>query len=165
MGTIGREIVGEEAAREIVEELNRGIAAELNDAYRYLVLSKLASGVHSGEVGDFFARTSQDEWNHAGALMERVTELGGQLMADPKEAAELSYVEYQEPPKDETDLKKMLEDSLKGERAAIHFYKQLFDKTRDVDPVTADLARQALADEVGDETEIERLLASWPQGG
>ena len=164
MGTVGRQIVGEQAPA-IIDELNRGIAAELNDAYRYLVLSKLASGVHSGEVGDFFARTSQDEWNHAGVLMERLAELGGRPVANPKEAAELSYVDYQEPPKDETDLKAMLEDSLKGERAAIRFYKHLFDTTRDVDPVTADLARQALADEVSDETEIERLLASWPNGG
>lgn len=75
MGRVGREIVGEESARALVEELNRGIAAEVNDAYRYLVLSKVASGVHSGEVAGFFARTAQDEWAHAGLLMERVVQL------------------------------------------------------------------------------------------
>jgi ferritin-like protein len=84
-------------------------------------------------------------------------------MASPKQAEELSYVAYKEPPKDETDLRGMLEDSLEGERAAIRFYKELFDKTRDRDPLTAEIARQALADEVEDESELERLLASWPE--
>jgi bacterioferritin len=164
MGSVGREIVGEETARALIEDLNRGIAAEVNDAYRYLVLSKVASGVHSGEIAGFFARTAQDEWGHAGLLMERVVQFGGRPMASPTETAHLTYVEYKEPPKDDTDLRTMLEDSLEGERAAIRFYKDLFDKTQQADPLTAEIARQALADEVEDENEIERLLASWPEG-
>lgn len=164
MGSVGREIVGEETARALIEDLNRGIAAEVNDAYRYLVLSKVASGLHSGEVAGFFARTAQDEWGHVSLLMERVVQLGGRPMAGPAEAAHLSYVAYKEPPKDDTDLRTMLEDSLEGERAAIRFYKDLFDKTQHEDPVTAEIARRALADEVEDENEIERLLASWPEG-
>src|SRR3990170_6751167 len=35
---------------------------------------------------------------------------------------------------------------------------------RDIDPVTAKIARLALADEVADEDDIERLLAGWPEG-
>jgi ferritin-like protein len=56
----------------------------------------------------------------------------------------------------------MVVDSLAGERAAIRYYRGLFDRTRDVDPVTADIARKALADEIDDEDELERLLAHWP---
>jgi bacterioferritin len=163
MGTMGRQIVGEELAREIIDDLNRGIAAEANDAYRYLVLSKLAVGIHSGEAVALFARTAQDEWGHASILIDRIVQLGGRPMASPKQAGELSYVAYKEPPKDETDLRGMLEDSLEGERAAIRVYKELFDTTRDRDPLTAEVARQALADEVEDESELERLLASWPE--
>lgn len=163
MGTVGREIVGEDAAAEIVEELNRGIAAEVNDAYRYLLLSRMAAGIHSSEVAEFFARTAQDEWGHAGELIERVTQLGGRPMPGPEQAAGLTYAPYQEPPKDETDLRTMLEDSLEGERAAIRYYKELFDRTREIDPVTAEIARSELADEVADEDELERLLAGWPE--
>jgi len=161
MGTVGREIVGERAA-EIIDLLNQGIAAEVNDAYRYLLLSKLAAGVHSREVAELFARTAQDEWRHVSVLMDRLVQLGGQPMASPAEAGTRSYVEYREPPKDETDLRRMLEDSLEGERAAIRFYQDLFQRTRDTDPVTAEIARTALADEVSDEDEIERILADWP---
>lgn len=164
MGTVGRQIIGEEAANGIIDDLNRGIAAEVNDAYRYLLLSKLAAGIHSGEASELFARTAQDEWGHVALLMQRVTELGGRPLESPADARNLSYASYKPAPKEETDVHRMLEDSLEGERAAIRFYKALYERTHEVDPVTADIARGALADEIGDEDEFERLLAGWPAG-
>jgi hypothetical protein len=74
--------------------------------------------------------------------MDRVVQLGGQPMPGPAEAADRSYTGYRPPPADATDLPAMIADSLAGERAAIHFYRDLFDKTRDVDPVTAEIARR-----------------------
>lgn len=162
MGTVGREIVGPEV-NKIIDLLNQGIAAEVNDAYRYLLLSHVAEGIHSDPVARMFAQAAQDEWGHVAKLMERVTQLGGEPMASPSEAGQRSYVDYQPPPKDPADVRAMLEDSLAGERAAIRFYRELFDLTRQIDPVTADLARSALADEIEDEDEFERLLASWPE--
>ncbi len=164
MGTVGREVVGEYMADEIISELNRGIAAEINDAYRYLLLSKVAAGIHSGEAADLFARTAQDEWGHVATLLQRVTELGGRPLESPADARDLSYAEYKPAPKDETDVRRMLEDSLAGERAAIRFYMDLYRRTRETDPVTADIARAALADEISDEDELERLAAGWPAG-
>jgi ferritin-like protein len=162
MGTVGRQIVGEGTAERIIEDLNRGIAAEVNDAYRYLVLSKLAAGIHSSEAAELFARTAEDEWGHVALLMQRVAELGGRPPDSPSDAGELSYAPYQPAPADETDVRLMLEDSLAGERSAIRFYRDLFDRTKDADPVTADIARHALADEISDEDDFERLLAGWP---
>jgi bacterioferritin len=162
MGTLGREIVGDRAD-EIIELLNQGIAAEMNDAYRYLMLSKVASGVHSSPVAQRFAETAQDEWGHVSLLMERVVQLGGEPLASPSDAGHRSYTPYKHAPKDPTDVRQMLHDSLEGERAAIGFYRELFDKTRDIDPVTADIARHALIDEIDDEDELERLLEGWPE--
>lgn len=160
MGTVGREIVGPDADR-IIEMLNQGIAAEVNDAYRYLLLSKLAAGVHSRPVAELFARTAEHEWGHASLLMERVAQLGGDPMVSPSEASERSYADYKPPPKELSDVRAMVLDSLEGERAAIRFYRELFDVTREGDPVTAQIARDALADEIDDEDEFERLLAGW----
>lgn len=162
MGTVGREIVGDRVD-EIIDMLNRGIAAEINDAYRYLLLSRAASGVHSAPAAELFGRTAQDEWGHVGMLVNRVLELGGEPLAGPAEAEHRSYAPYQPPPKDLTDVRTMVEDSLAGERAAITFYRDLFHRSRDVDPVTAEIARKALIDEVSDEDELERLLAGWPE--
>lgn len=162
MGKVGQEIVGSHVG-EVIDLLNRGIAAELNDAYRYLLLSKLAAGIHSGPVAELFARAAADEWAHVGLLMDRVVQLGGAPMPDPAEAAGRSYVGYRPPPADPADVQAMIADSLAGERAAIRFYRDLFDRTREVDPVTAEIARQALADEIGDEDELERLQTGWPE--
>ena len=162
MGTVGREIVGDRAD-EIVDMLNRGIAAEINDAYRYLLLSRAASGVHSAPVAELFSRTAQDEWGHVAMLVDRVLQLGGEPLASPAEAEQRSYAPYKPPPKDLTDVRTMVQDSLEGERAAINFYRKLFDRTRDVDPVTAEIARKALVDEIGDEDDLERLLDGWPE--
>ena len=164
MGTVGRQIVGEDMIDGIISELNRGIAAEINDAYRYLLLSKVAAGIHSGEAAELFARTAQDEWGHVAVLMQRVTELGGRPLESPADARDVSYAAYRAAPEDETDVHRMLEDSLDGERAAIRFYMDLYKRTREADPVTADIARAALADEISDEDEFERLLAGWPAG-
>lgn len=160
MGTVGREIIGPDADK-IIDMLNQGIAAEVNDAYRYLLLSKLAAGIHSQSVADQFASTAEHEWGHVALLMERVAQLGGEPLTSPSDAGERSYAAYQPPPKDPSDVRAMVRDSLEGERAAIRFYRKLFDLTRDVDPVTAEIARDALADESDDEDELERLLAGW----
>lgn len=157
MGQKGKEIVGEKAD-EIVARLNKALAAEALDAYRYLYLSKWASGVHAPEAAELFALLSQDEWTHLANWVERIVELGGQPIVSSEEFEPSSYTAYQEPPKDRKDLEKMVRDSLKGERAAIQFYKDLADFCRDADPVTYRMALDALSDEIDDEERLEALL-------
>src|SRR5690606_41456091 len=59
MGTVGREAAGPQVD-EIIDLLNQGIAAEINDAYRYLMLSTIAAGVHAPAVVKMFARLGQN---------------------------------------------------------------------------------------------------------
>lgn len=157
MGKKGKEIVGEKAS-QIVERLNQALAAEALDAYRYLYLSKWAAGLEAPEVAEMFARISTHEWQHLGRFMERIVELGGRPLPRTAGFEKASYTKYQEPPKDRTALRKMVEDSLVGERQAIEFYQDLADFCHAADPVTYLLALEALADEVKDEEELENLL-------
>lgn len=146
----------------IIVDLNRAAAAELHDAFRYRLLAKWASGHHSTELAEWFEKTSQDEWTHLGRWMERIISLGGRPFTRPSGGESLTYAPYQDPPEEPTDLRTMVEDSLKGERAAIRFYRDLFEKTLHSDPITADMAKEALADEVSDEDDLERFLADLP---
>jgi bacterioferritin len=157
MGKVGREIIGD-SVQSIIDDLNRAAAAELHDAFRYQLLAKMAQGMNAPEVSSWFQRTAQDEWGHLGRLIERVVSLGGYPFTRLDQAEHLSYAPYQEPPEDSTDLHKMIEDSLRGERAAIRFYADLFKKTQHTDPVTASLAQSLVADEVSDEDELEKFL-------
>ncbi len=157
MGKKGKEIVGEKAS-DIIGRLNQAMAAEALDAYRYLYLSKWAAGVDAPKVAELFRRISEHEWQHLGTFMERIIELGGMPTTRTADFEERSYTTYREPPKDRTALKKMVEDSLVGERRAIEFYRDLAEFSKDLDPVTFLMAMQALADEVKDEEDLENLL-------
>jgi bacterioferritin len=157
MGSVGREII-ETGVESIIEELNKAAAAELHDAYRYRLLAKLAEGHHATELAAWFAKTAEDEWKHLGVWLDRILSLGGRPFSRPSQGESLAYVPYEDPPEDPSDLRKMIEDSLKGERAAIRFYHELYKKTQHSDPVTAALAQEALADEVADEDDLERFL-------
>jgi len=163
MAKVGREIIKMDVD-ELIAELNKGVAAELHDAFRYLVLSKMASGPQSGEVAELFAQTAQDEWNHLGLLIDRILQLGGRPITRPADAEKHTYVPYKAPPQDPTDLKQMIEDSLEGERAAIRYWAGLYEKTITADPVTARLAADGIADEVSDEDNLERLIEGLDKG-
>ncbi len=157
MGKKGSEIVGAKAS-DIIERLNQAIAAEALDAYRYLYLSKWAAGLGSPEVAGLSQRISEHEWLHLGTFIERVIELGGRPLTRTSDFEKQSYTSYIEPPGDRTALKKMVEDSLVGERRAIEFYKELAELCKAADPVTYLMATEALADEVKDEEDLENLL-------
>lgn len=152
----GQEIVKKRA--EIIKDLNRAAAAELLAAYRYLYLSKYATGMHGREVAETFAQMAKDEWGHVETFLERIVQLGGTPFQKLSEAEKLSYGRYLLPPKDASDWKRMLKDSLEGERAAISFYHELLKKVHNDDAVTAHIVREALEDEVEDEHELASLL-------
>lgn len=151
-------------ADEIIELLTWGVAAELNDAYHNLLLSKIACRAHAVPVAELFARAAADGWAHVALLTGRVLQLGGTPPASAADAGAVFHAYRREVPVDPADLRSMLSDSLDGERAAICFYHGLFRRARPGDPVTAELALGALADEISDEDDLQRLLARWPNG-
>lgn len=159
MGKAAREILDIDVDA-LVSELNRGVAAELNDAYRYTLLSKLVSGPRSPELSQLFGRMAQSEWSHLAQLVERILQLGGRPMDKPSLADAVTYVAPADTPSDPRAVGEIVRQSLDSERAAIRYWHSLFDKTKHADPVTASLASAALADEVEDEDNLERFLAS-----
>lgn len=142
---------------EIIKELNRAAAAELLAAYRYLFLSHYASGLHGREVAGKFDEMAKHEWEHVSAFMKRIVQLGGTPFQKVSEAEKLSYGRYLLPPKDPTDWKKMLKESVQAEQDAIQFYSDLMEKVHG-DPVTLHLVREVLEDEIEDEHELASLL-------
>jgi ferritin-like protein len=160
---MAKEILGIDS-EVIIEELNRAAAAELHDAYRYRLLAKIAEGHHATELAEWFEKTSEDEWHHLGIWMDRILTLGGRPFNRPGDAEELTYTAYADPPANPTDIRTMIEDSLRGERAAIRFYKGLYELTREADPVTAKMALEAMEDEIGDEDDLEKFLSATHVG-
>ncbi len=157
MGKKSREMVGN-AAKEIIDLLNQALAAEILAAYRYLYLSKWASGIASPEIAERFEEMSKDEWGHAAAFMGRIIQLEGKPLSNLRDLEKRAYMKYHEPPDRRSDLQAMIRDSLEEERQAIEFYNALAEKVQHEDPVTYMLAATILADEAKDEEDLESLL-------
>lgn len=142
----------------MLEDLNQALAGEILAALRYLYLSKIAIGINSQPLGNMFQEIAREEWAHASSLMGRIIQLGGVPVSRPAEMEKRSYVSYSEPPRRGNDLRALIKDGLKMERASIEFFQRLAMKTRESDLVTHKMAMDVMAHEAGDEQKLAALL-------
>ena len=84
MGTRGRELLGDKADH-ILELLNKALADEWLAYYQYWIGAKVVVGPMKGEVEGELIEHANDELRHADMLVERILQLGGTPIIDPKE--------------------------------------------------------------------------------
>ncbi len=142
----------------LLEDLNQALAAETLAAFRYLYLSKIASGINSPPLTEMLEDMAAGEWKHAAMLMQRIVQLGGIPVSKPTEWEKRSFHPYSDPPRRGNDLKIIIRDSLKLERSAVEFYQRLAGKTRDSDLITYKLAVDAMVEEAEEEQKLAALL-------
>ena len=153
-----RPILSAKKEPTLLEDLNQALAAETLATFRYLYLSKMASGIDSLPLAKMFEEMSDGEWEHASLFMERIIQLGGIPISKPTEWEKKSFHPYTEPPRRGNDLKAMIRDSLKLERSAVDFYQRLAGKTKDTDLITYKLAIDAMAEEANEAQKLQALL-------
>lgn len=142
----------------LLEDLNQALAGETLAAFRYLYLSKIAIGINSPPLANMFQEIAREEWVHASHFMGRIIQLGGVPVSRPAEMEKRSFLQYSEPPRRGNDLKALIKDGLKLERASVEFFHRLAMKTRDSDLVTYKMAMDVLAQEASDEQKLAALL-------
>lgn len=142
----------------LLEDLNQALAGETLAAFRYLYLSKIAIGINSPPLASMFQEIAREEWVHASTFMGRIVQLGGVPVARPAELEKRSFLPYSEPPRRGNDLKALIKDGLKLERASIEFFQKLAVKTRDSDMVTYRIAMDVMAEEARDEQKLAALM-------
>lgn len=154
MGTKGIEII-ELDTKELVEVLNKALADEWLAYYQYWAGSKVLVGPMKGDVEAELIEHANDELRHADLLAERIDQLGGMPILDPKEWFELSGCGYEAPldPK----VKKVIEQNIKAEQCAIDVYNRIMKMTREKDPVTYQIAFEIIKDEIEHEQDLEDL--------
>jgi len=155
VGTKARELVGEHADR-IVELLNRALSDEWLAYYQYWIGSKVVKGPMKSAVEAELVQHAADELRHADMLVMRIVELGGTPVLNPKRWFELTNCGYDAP--EDSFVRKVLEQNIKGERCAIDVYNKIISYTKDVDPVTYNLAVQIMSDEMEHEEDLQSLL-------
>lgn len=154
MGTKGREIVGVDVEK-LIELLNRAYTDEWLAYYQYWIGAKVAEGMMRGPVVAELEEHAQDELKHAGMLAERIIQLGGTPLLKPEDWYKYTNCGYDAP--EDPDVKRLLEQNIKGEQCAIEVYKKIAEFVKDKDPITYNLAIEILSDEIEHEEDLEAI--------
>jgi bacterioferritin len=155
MGTKAREIVGTDIGK-LIELLNKAFADEWLAYYQYWVGAKVVRGPMRGVVEAELEEHAQDELKHAGMLTERMIQLGGTPILKPQDWYKMTNCGYDAP--EDSSVRAVLEQNIKGEQCAIEVYKRLIETTKDKDPITYNMALEILKDEIEHEEDLQTIL-------
>jgi bacterioferritin len=155
MQSKGRAIV-EMDVNELLELLNKAFADEWLAYYQYWVGEKVVTGPMRSSVSAELLEHAADELKHAGMLAERIVQLGGTPILKPEEWYKVTNCGY-DPPQDPR-VKTVLEQNVKAEQCAIGVYNKILQTVGDKDPLTYNMAREILEDEVEHEFDLQTLL-------
>ena len=158
MGTKGRAILGMDINR-VLELLNKAFADEWLAYYQYWLGAKIVEGPMKDNVIAELMQHAADELRHADMVSNRIIQLGGTPVVEPKEWYTWTNCGYDAP--SDPFVRKILEQNIKGEQCAITVYHKLIEEVGLKDPVTYNIAVQILEDEVEHEEDLEALLADF----
>ncbi len=133
--------------KKIIEALNKDREDELSAIVQYMKHHYEGEGMESPEILEIFKSTAKDEMKHAEMLGERINYLGG---VPTKKVSPII---------EGGDLKKMIQDDLTKENAAIKQYKEHIKLAiEEDDPTTRLMLEEILSDEEGHADIWETLL-------
>lgn len=154
MGTRGRDIVGPHVDK-VLTLLNKAFSDEWLAYYQYWLGAKVAKGPMKEGVMAELLQHATDELRHADMVSNRIIQLGGTPVTSPKGWYDHTNCGYDAP--DDAYVMTLLEQNIKGEQCAIEVYNAMMKETRDIDPVTYDMALQIISDEVEHEEDLQSL--------
>ena len=155
MARRGNSIIKGIEINEIITLLNKAYADEWLAYYQYFIEAKVIKGIMKDAAIAELTQHATDELRHANMVADRILQLGGTPLLNPKDWFTHTNCGYEEPK--EFDVVQILEDSIKGEQCAIEVYSRLAEITQGRDIVTYDIASQILADEVEHEEDLQGL--------
>lgn len=155
MGSKGKEIVGTDI-NELIELLNKALADEWLAYYQYWVGSYVVKGPMRKSVEEELKEHAAEEYEHANMIAERIIQLGGTPILNPSEWIKLTNCGYEIP--SDPHVKLILEQNIKGEQCAIMTYHSILQKITGKDPITFNMVRKIMEDEVEHEEDLQAIL-------
>ncbi len=155
MARRGNSIIKGIEVSELIRLLNKAYADEWLAYYQYYIEEKVVKGIMKDAAIAELQQHAADELRHADMVAQRILQLGGTPLLNPKEWFTQTNCGYEEPK--DFDVVAILEDAIKGEQCAISTYSELVEMTREKDIVTYDLVSRILADEVEHEEDLTAL--------
>lgn len=141
---------------KLLEMLNAALAEEWLAYYQYWIGARMLEGPMRSEIEPELLLHATEELGHAVLVVDRILQLGGTPVLDPKDWYNHAACAYEAP----TDpyVEAILEQNLSGERCAIQRYNEIAEFTYGKDHVTHQMAIQILNDELEHEHDIEDFL-------
>lgn len=155
MATRGISILKGIQAPEVIALLNKAYCDEWLAYYQYFIEAKVVKGLMKDAAIAELNQHAADELRHATMVADRILQLGGTPILDPKEWPKYANCVYEAPTN--PDVMSILGQAIKGEQCAISTYSDLVDITREKDIVTYNIVSQILADEVEHEEDLQAL--------
>jgi bacterioferritin len=139
--------------KKLIDMLNAALSEEWLAYYQYWIGARLMEGPMRSEVEPELLLHATQELNHAVLVVNRIIQLGGTPVMNPKEWTKLARCSYDEP--SEPYIEVILEQNPKGERCAIQRYQEIADFTGGKDHSTHQMAVTILNEELEHENDIE----------
>ncbi len=155
MAVRGNSIIKGIEIEEIVRLLNKAYADEWLAYYQYFIEAKVVKGLMKDAAIAELTQHATDELRHANMLADRIVQLGGTPILDPKEWLTHANCGYEAP--NDFDVVAILNDSIKGEQCAISTYSGIAELVKDKDIITYNMVNEILADEVEHEEDLQAL--------
>jgi bacterioferritin len=155
MAKRGNSIIKGIEISELISILNKAYADEWLAYYQYFIEAKVVKGIMKDAAIAELTQHAADELRHATMISDRIIQLGGTPLINPKDWFTHTNCGYDEPK--DADVVAILNDAIKGEQCAISIYSKLAEMTKDKDIVTYDIVSSILADEVEHEEDLQAL--------
>jgi bacterioferritin len=158
MGKKGVEIAqkGGINVKELIKKLNKAYADEWLAYIQYWTGAQVIEGFMRPDVQKELMEHANEELGHAQKLSDRIIQLGGSPLLDPKDFFKETNCGYLTPK--DYDVKSLLKQNISGERCAISVYNDILNYVRlGKDPITFHIIRGILEDEVEHEQDLEDL--------
>lgn len=139
--------------KKLIEMLNAALSEEWLAYYQYWIGARMMEGPMRSEIEPELLLHADQELNHAVIVVDRIIQLGGTPVLNPKDWLKLARCGYDAP--EDPYIEVILEQNLNGERCAIQRYKEIADFTNGKDHTTHQIATTILNEELEHEHDIE----------
>lgn len=149
---------------ELIKQLVINSSVEFTAYYYFTLLRANCTGMEGEGIKGVIEDARLEDLSHFESCIERIYQLGGQLPKDATDYIKMSGCEFLQLPDNTTDLKEILEKCLKAEQGAIVNWDKVCNMTNGKDPMTYDIAKDILSEEIEHESWFLELLYGRPSG-
>jgi len=156
MGKQARAIV-EISLKDLVRDLNKAYCDEWLAYYLYWYMAQTVSGRSYEDMAEILKKLAEDEKEHATELADLILKLGGVPIANPSDWEKNANAPYIMPPKNTSDINRIIRIVLDAEAQAIEVYNNLAKRLFGKDHLSYQLITHILGEEVEHEEMFENL--------